>query len=311
MSKTQALEKALEQLHYVRSTVYRLPEEIAYSTPSEIVTILETVQASVTSLTSNWAATVQATVTSLTSNWAAVTEAVNAVPKPEDRAQAKNSAPPTQQWGAALGALDSALQEQSVTAHDGAHRGGPKRQRIGEPPTASEGEVDPSELQGVIERVKAACPGMVLYPCSSSGTVGCAVKDACELRLAYPKVFCASLALSGAGHVRVVRVLVDMYDKAADLGAWSPPSCQLFRRVSPLATRALSYLWRRAPCCIQLAAPGELPTSKAESVVLEDLMLWLSSYRDIFTRPCCMSGKLLAWDPTNQFPLPPVFRPYM
>ena len=48
-----------------------------------------------------------------------------------------------------------------------------------------------------------------------------------QLRVAYPSVLCASLALAGPGHAQVVRVIVDSYDKAAELDAWSSSSNQV------------------------------------------------------------------------------------
>ena len=60
-----------------------------------------------------------------------------------------------------------------------------------------------------------------------------------------------------------------------------------------------------------LTGDGSSSSSSASlpGAVLEDMLLWLTSYRDVFTRPCCMTGKLLAMDP-SQHPMPPLFRQF-
>ena len=57
-----------------------------------------------------------------------------------------------------------------------------------------------------------------------------------------------------------------------------------------------------------LTGDGSLSTS-LPGAVLEDMLLWLTSYRDVFTRPCCMTGKLLAME-AYQHPMPPLFRQF-
>ena len=120
---------------------------------------------------------------------------------------------------------------------------------------------------------------------------------------------------------------------------------QVFRRITALATRVLTYYQKRAPLELatasfagasadgataassppppqqqqqqqqqQQAATGGgaslLPNASASSVALEDLLLWLVTYRDLFTKKCAATGKLMAWDPSVQYPVPPVFRPF-
>lgn len=62
------------------------------------------------------------------------------------------------------------------------------------------------------------------------------------------------------------------------------------------------------------APPRDLPAPQTsippEAVALEDMLLWLSSYRDLFTRSCSASGLLLALEAPSHLPLPPVFRPF-
>jgi mediator of RNA polymerase II transcription subunit 27 len=83
-------------------------------------------------------------------------------------------------------------------------------------------------------------------------------------------------------------------------------TAQVFRRVTALASRALCYYTMRAQ------SQQEQPAGPSQgAVALEDLLLWLCSYQDLFTRPCEATGKLLAWDPSTHYPIPPTFRPYM
>ena len=50
--------------------------------------------------------------------------------------------------------------------------------------------------------------------------------------------------------------------------------------------------------------------SKVGADALEDLLLWLLSYRNLFTQPCTIDGQLLANEPSSQNPVPPLFRPF-
>ncbi len=106
------------------------------------------------------------------------------------------------------------------------------------------------------------------------------------------------------------------------------------RRLSALASRAHAFFSRRALASTALGAGGEAggasanggssgggagrgarhgllgPNISPEGCALEDLLLWLAGYRDLFSKPCAVTGKLLAWDPSSMHPLPPVFRPF-
>jgi Mediator complex subunit 27 len=48
----------------------------------------------------------------------------------------------------------------------------------------------------------------------------------------------------------------------------------------------------------------------AGNAALESLLLWLSTYSDLFTRPCDATGVLLAADTATQHLVPPVLRPF-
>ncbi|GFH21782.1 uncharacterized protein HaLaN_19148 [Haematococcus lacustris] len=119
-------------------------------------------------------------------------------------------------------------------------------------------------------------------------------RDAVEVRLLVPRVLCASIGLAAQGQPRPLRVVMDAADKAIEVDSWACPSHQVFRRLSALATKALTYFVRRADVCCLLQpdqpalAPGQpeaLPpaagagTASAGAVALEDLLLWLSSYQ--------------------------------
>lgn len=52
------------------------------------------------------------------------------------------------------------------------------------------------------------------------------------------------------------------------------------------------------------------PLSGAGAHALEDLLLWLCTYTDLFSRKCCATDCLLAADLTSQLLLPPLLRPY-
>ncbi|KAL6762313.1 hypothetical protein V8C86DRAFT_3130892 [Haematococcus lacustris] len=202
---------------------------------------------------------------------------------------------------------------------------------------AGTAEQGPLELRQVLGRVLAACPGLLLQACTGAGRdAGLArdglPRDAVEVRLLVPRVLCASIGLAAQGQPRPLRVVMDAADKATEVDSWACPSHQVFRRLSALATKALTYFVRRADVCCLLQpdqpalAPGQpdsLPaaaaaaaagapgTASAGAVALEDLLLWLSSYRDVWSRPCSASGYLMALEQNSQLPLPPLFRPFM
>ena len=204
-----------------------------------------------------------------------------------------------------------------------------------------------------------------------------------QIRLMYPHVFCASIALPKPGLAQAIRVVMEAAHTAADIDPWASTQHHVFKRLSALGMRAHAYFTRRAALCMLLgtqqagagmqaqagaAAPtpgGSAPGAAAPAaaagaasgtpqqqgallpdgltpagpatgaaaatsaghhggsssqapcgpspgvVALEDLLLWLASYRDLFSRPCCVSGRLMALEAASQVPLPPVFRPFM
>ncbi|PNH07864.1 hypothetical protein TSOC_005647 [Tetrabaena socialis] len=143
---------------------------------------------------------------------------------------------------------------------------------------------------------------------------------ATQVRLLLPGVLAANVLLEGPGRAAPLRVVVDAADKAFDLDPWATPSTQVFRRLSALATRVLAYYLKRAPlsAAAAAAAPGPAPPpglppcpASAGGAALEDCLLWLLSCRDLFSKRCAATGRLMAWDPSVQYPVPPVFRAFM
>jgi hypothetical protein len=105
----------------------------------------------------------------------------------------------------------------------------------------------------------------------------------------------------------------------------APPAAQCFQRISALACRAAAYFLRSAAARQLLSerppggeaaggggekGGGDQGGGAAGLDALECLLLWLSTYSDLFSRPCSATGKLLCWEPASAVPLPPVVRPF-
>jgi hypothetical protein len=116
-------------------------------------------------------------------------------------------------------------------------------------------------------------------------------------------------------------------------GIWCPDS-QVFRRIASLSTRVLAYLRAREECWREISgrfdasscSPHTEPSAREgigsermemngdlsiHGAVLIDMIFWLTTYRDLFTRPCNNTRKLLSNDPTTQYLMPPLFRPFV
>lgn len=101
---------------------------------------------------------------------------------------------------------------------------------------------------------------------------------------------------------------------------------QVFKRISNLSVRAMQHFQKVELAHSMLEAPSTARASSAMAaggtatassssrsaagIALECLLLWLLCYDDLFSRPCDVSGKLIAWEPATAIPLPPVLRPY-
>ncbi|KAF6260399.1 hypothetical protein COO60DRAFT_1700377 [Scenedesmus sp. NREL 46B-D3] len=148
-----------------------------------------------------------------------------------------------------------------------------------------------------------------------------------EVRVVCPGVFAASIALAAPGSLEPVRVCVDSADKASSIDAWASSKHQVFKRISNLAVRALHHFQQleAAHALLEPAAAatvgshaqvgsssggGSSTGRPAAGVALECLLLWLACYDDLFSHPCDVSGKLMAWEPATAIPLPPLLRPY-
>ncbi len=59
-----------------------------------------------------------------------------------------------------------------------------------------------------------------------------------------------------------------------------------------------------------LFAGLSLGPSTPGAAALEELLLWLTTCRDLFSKRCAATGRLMAWDPSVQYPVPPIFRAF-
>ncbi|BDA43182.1 probable mediator of RNA polymerase II transcription subunit 27 at C-terminar half [Coccomyxa sp. Obi] len=172
------------------------------------------------------------------------------------------------------------------------------------------GKSDSEVLEVIVQRV-ATTTGLPVELCGPSGSK-VAGAAAVEVRMRVEGVLCAMVALAAAGRPEAARaVLMSAEEAASGKDAWDASGHQVFRRASDVATQALCHFAERAQ---QLVSGRELEpataASLASSSALEDLLLYLSTYRDLFTRPCSSTGKLLALDPVSNQLLPPIVRPF-
>eukprot|EP00884_Botryococcus_braunii_P014625 jgi/Botrbrau1/23163/Bobra.0041s0014.1 len=174
-----------------------------------------------------------------------------------------------------------------------------------------------TELAAVQSRVAAATGLEVFLTCGSQPVASggpSAPEGADGLTMACEGVFTAIVTLGAPGMPVPLRVLVvspDEYRQKSRLGL-SHSSSLVFRRVSSLAVRALDYFRQHAASERQLAAsvPPQSDSWQTEARVLENLLLWLSTFRDLFTRRCSLTDTLLAAEPATRLLLPPLMRTY-
>ncbi|KAG1655041.1 hypothetical protein FOA52_008792 [Chlamydomonas sp. UWO 241] len=217
---------------------------------------------------------------------------------------------------------DWARGESAATVHSRAAHGHGGGGGGGSSKGAGDGGI-PSELARVIKSVTAAVPGATIVLCSVTGGMNVPAKEAVEVKLIFHQVLCASIALAAPGQPAPLNLQLDSYEHAATNDAWGGSgSHQVFRRVSSLAMRALSYFDKRAgvwassgdgdASSVASGSPGSsaapAPALSHGGMVLEDLLLWLCLYRGLFSVPCYVTGTLLAWDPSTGFSLPPIYR---
>eukprot|EP00200_Dunaliella_tertiolecta_P002958 CAMPEP_0202352924 /NCGR_PEP_ID=MMETSP1126-20121109/8910_1 /ASSEMBLY_ACC=CAM_ASM_000457 /TAXON_ID=3047 /ORGANISM="Dunaliella tertiolecta, Strain CCMP1320" /LENGTH=336 /DNA_ID=CAMNT_0048945209 /DNA_START=109 /DNA_END=1119 /DNA_ORIENTATION=+ len=169
-------------------------------------------------------------------------------------------------------------------------------------------------LKAALQSVRSLCPEVILQVCSSTGVFGISTRDAAEVRLGCPPVFCAGIVLAQTGNPEPLRVTVDAYSQAPNLDPWSLSPQLVFKAISATGMRALTHFQRSAACRASLECkPGVVPQARASQAgaeALEDLLLWLLSYRNLFTQPSTVDGQLLVNEPMSLNPVPPLFRPY-
>ncbi|KXZ56003.1 hypothetical protein GPECTOR_2g1555 [Gonium pectorale] len=112
---------------------------------------------------------------------------------------------------------------------------------------------------------------------------------ATQVRMLIPGVFVANVLLAEPGSPAPLRVAVDSADRAFEMDPWATPASQ---PAQPAA----------APLAAEPRSPG--------GAALEELLLWLLTCRDLFSKRCAATGRLLAWDPSVQYPVPPIFRAF-
>jgi hypothetical protein len=162
----------------------------------------------------------------------------------------------------------------------------------------------PSLLHGVLERVKRVSGGSVQISLMDSYSAVVEAQHATQIQLKCPDMLTAVVSLSQKGCPDPVRVVAYAAEES-DPQAWGSSVFLAHRRISALATRALGFYLSRAQA---LGVPGKPAAAGAEAI--EDLLLWLCSYTDLFTAPCSVTGCLLASDLSTQLLLPPLVRPF-
>ena len=162
----------------------------------------------------------------------------------------------------------------------------------------------PLLLQGAVERVRELAGSSVRVRLMDPSGAAVEPSHATQIQLDCPDMLTAVVALSRKGLPDPVRVVAYSTEEA-EPNAWGSSTFLAHRRISALATRALGFYLSRAQA---LSVPGKSTAAGAEAT--EDLLLWLCSYTDLFTAPCCATGCLLASDLSTQLLLPPLMRPY-
>ncbi|CAL5221757.1 g4010 [Coccomyxa viridis] len=164
---------------------------------------------------------------------------------------------------------------------------------------------DPAEmLQEVMQHVFAVT-GYAVYGMGPDGNRVDA-SSASAVRLEIPRVMTAVAALAIAGQPEAVHVAaMSPAEAAAGRSHWKGSGHEVFRRVSDVAQHALQHFHEKSQ------QPMTEETQHAQHAgVLQSLLLWLASYRELFELPCTATGQLLAMDQLSQQLLPPVLRAF-
>eukprot|EP00873_Tetraselmis_striata_P020416 jgi/Tetstr1/440680/TSEL_028989.t1 len=171
-------------------------------------------------------------------------------------------------------------------------------------------------LDEVVGRVQGVVGGAgVQVQLRNEADKAAAAGEAVEVRVTCEDVICAVVTLAGPGQPEPVRVVTFAATESA-IHAWGFSNFLVFRRVSAVATRALYFFLSRSKTaaasamCAAAADSAQQAVAYAGAHALEDLLLWLCTYTDLFSRKCCATDCLLAADLTSQLLLPPLLRPY-
>eukprot|EP00191_Tetraselmis_sp_GSL018_P009963 CAMPEP_0177617044 /NCGR_PEP_ID=MMETSP0419_2-20121207/24603_1 /TAXON_ID=582737 /ORGANISM="Tetraselmis sp., Strain GSL018" /LENGTH=398 /DNA_ID=CAMNT_0019115391 /DNA_START=105 /DNA_END=1299 /DNA_ORIENTATION=- len=176
-----------------------------------------------------------------------------------------------------------------------------------------------SALEAAVSRVRETVKGLAQISVIDGAGKECRPADAVEVRLVCPDVICGIVALGRQGYPEPIRV-VSFSPAEPDLQAWNYSTHWAHRRLSTVGTRALNFFVARA----RYAGLQPLMRSgaredgsqvdgacmRAGEAALEDLLLWLATYSDLFSKPCQVTGCVLAADLSSQVMLPPLLRPY-
>ncbi|KAK9797811.1 hypothetical protein WJX73_010399 [Symbiochloris irregularis] len=186
-----------------------------------------------------------------------------------------------------------------------------------------------AELQEIVESVvrlsglqisyrrAASRPAVLTDPRKPQRTeASVAAAEASVLVLECPGAWVALVALAGPGRPEALQVSFHGWAdlKAAGSGhtpdAWTNSNVTVFRRLTTMALRAMAFFIHRARILVGTGALGSGQPSSSGAIALMDLLLWLTTYRDVFSRRCAATGSLLAPEPASQHMLPPLIRPF-
>jgi len=182
-------------------------------------------------------------------------------------------------------------------------------------PTPESRAADAKLLEDVVQRVQAVLGSSATLQLRDASGRASKAADATEVLMTCPGMFCASVSFSSQGQCEPMRVMTFSPEERG-MHPWGSSSFYVHRRVSAIATRAMHFFLgreRTTAASQTFSSPQEAPQAfLSESCVAacEDLLLWLGTFTDLFSRPCSITGTLLAADVASQLMLPPLVRPF-
>lgn len=177
-------------------------------------------------------------------------------------------------------------------------------------------------LEQLVARVSLACGYAVRLMAAEPSAAGlpgklreCGAADATQVHMTLGETLTGCVALAAPGSLAPVRAAVFSAEEAdgGRASAWAQSQHHVFQRISAWAMQALGHFQRRTqqPTVSELAAANQaLLSTAAAGAPLEDLLLWLATYDDLFTRPCAATATLLAADAASLHCFPPLIRPF-